>query len=254
MSLRRCHGLLQRLAWTQALLARFAHTAMPPWDAGRTLLRGIWSWMHRSQWFASQIQVSWQTSTAVTRHGRDRTLFLPLTPATAERTTLLQTRLTRESRWQSTTLLRTNFFRHSLQNQLREVTRHTLATTVVNPAAALRAASQLALGTSTASRKWSGAGDLELLPVARRVLRQNRRIEERTAPPQAMLLRRSAAPPPEPDFIESDVPAQARPRGVTAASAPTPVPHGFNITQITDEVVRQLDSRLVAARERFGKI
>jgi hypothetical protein len=31
-------------------------------------------------------------------------------------------------------------------------------------------------------------------------------------------------------------------------------PSGINVTQLTDEVMRQIDRRLVAFRERLGKI
>ncbi len=245
---------LQQLAWAQALRARFAHPAGLASGSERTLLRGARAWMLRWHWFAPQIHVAWQTSVATPWERRDRPLLLPIGPAMcSERTTLLQTLLARDYQSQSTTLLRTSFLRHSMQSHLREVTRHTLATTVIERAAAPRAMSLLQGDASTATRR-AGTADPELLPLVKRVLRQNRRIEEQVVPSQTVLLPSSAPRIREPHFMEASVLPQARPTGVSAAWAATPAPQSFNINQITDEVVRQLDSRLVATRERFGRI
>ena len=93
-----------------------------------------------------------------------------------------------------------------------------------------------------------------MLPLAKRLLRQNYRIEEQVAPFQTVLVRHSSPAVREEHFMDASVPVQTRSAGVTAAWVGTPVPQGFNTSQITDEVVRQLDSRLLASRERFGKI
>jgi len=44
-------------------------------------------------------------------------------------------------------------------------------------------------------------------------------------------------------------PAQQEPIGVGSAAL-----HGMNVTQVADEVMKQLDRRLIAARERMGRI
>ncbi len=253
----RGHSLfLQQLAWAQALRGRFAHPAGLASGSERTLLRGARAWMLRCHWFAPKIHLAWHTSiaTATAWEGRGRTLLLPPGPVMfSERATLLQFLLTREYQRQATTPLSAGVIRNSMHTQLREVTRHTLATMVVERAAAPSAMSLLQGDASTVTRM-AGTADPELLPLVKRVLRQNRRIEEQVAPSQTVLLPSSAPRIREPHFMEAGVPPQARPTGVSAAWAATPAPQSFNINQITDEVVRQLDSRLVATRERFGRI
>src|SRR5262249_54966470 len=199
----------------------------------RTLLRGTWLWMQRSQWFALQIQVAWQTSVAATWQGRGRTFLMPLPPLPSERRTLLQTLLAREYKSQSTTFWRTGVLRHSTRSLLRELTRHTLATMVVERATAPGAKSQLQVDASTATRR-ARAAEPELLPLLKRVLQQNRRIEEQVVPSQTVLLRPSAPPAREAHFLEAAPAPQARPTGMNTAWMAMPIQPGFNINQITD--------------------
>ncbi len=154
------HVCLHRIAWTQALIARFVHFATPVRGMERTPLRGTWAWMQRSHWFAPQIQLAWHTSVAATWQGRDRTLLMPLSPPPSERTTLLQTVLTREYWSRSTTLLRSTLLRHLTQSHLQEITRHTLATLVVERTAP-GAMSRWLVDPAVATQKSAGAVEPE---------------------------------------------------------------------------------------------
>ncbi len=108
------------------------------------------------------------------------------------------------------------------------------------------------------SRHHDTAGLMQQREKISQLLReQTRRVEERCLLPE-MRMQRTPAPPLEISACnrapahESSI-ASARPvtgtqwTGGAAASMP-------NISQITDEVVRQLDRRFVASRERLGKI
>ncbi|HTQ86981.1 MAG TPA: hypothetical protein VMI93_12265 [Candidatus Solibacter sp.] len=96
-----------------------------------------------------------------------------------------------------------------------------------------------------------------LKKVSQQVLQQTRRVEERRLMPEMRMQRMFTAPREIPsysrsatnEFGVSDVrPAAGTPwTGGAMAGGP-------NIVQITDEVVRQLDRRFVASRERLGKI
>jgi hypothetical protein len=239
----------QRLSWTQALVDRLAHPAMRAFGAERTLLRGARLSRHRSHWFAPQFHVSWQTMTAVTWPGSDRKRMLPLAAIAPERRVLLRAR---EFHSQSTTFLRTGFLRQSTHNHTLEVSRHTSSTIMLLSAAARDAMARLTVDDSFV-RSRSNA-EPELLSLATRVLRQSRRIEEQVTPVHTILVRRFPSSSHEAPFTDSAPPLQVRtPVGNSPWAVPPPQP-GFNINQITDEVVRKLDSRLVAARERFGKI
>jgi hypothetical protein len=245
----------QRLAWTHALMARFAHLPGLGFGSDKTLLRTLRAWMSRSHWFAPQTQVAWQTSITAAWMGRDRTLLLqPASVMFAERSTLLNTPLARVDQRQFTTLLNAWFIGTATQSHLRETTRHTLATMTVAGTGGEVATGRFPAGVSSRMRGAEGAGELEMPLVAKRVLRQNRRIEEQAAFSQIVLLQRSVPVVSEQSFVQPSVTPPVRPAAVSTVRNPNPVSQSFNINQITDEVVRQLDSRLVAARERFGKI
>lgn len=86
-------------------------------------------------------------------------------------------------------------------------------------------------------------------------LQRHSRIEEAWTPPSTVLLRRSPMQTQETQFIEAPAMSfPARPQAVNSQWTIPAVQPGININQITDEVVRKLDSRLIAARERYGKI
>ena len=248
------HGMLRWLAWTESLVSRSAHLSLPTSSGQRTLLRGTWRWLRRSQWSVPQLQFTWQTSVNAIWQGRERIHVPCPTPSIDAHTTLLQTVLAHEYRNQTTTLVRTGSLRQLTKNYLREATRHTLVRVISEHAAAALTMPQCTLVAST-NRKWSGAWDLEQSLVVKRVLRQNQRIEEHvTARPQTVLLRRAAPVVQESGSVETPVVPQARRASTNAAWSASAPQSGFNISQITDAVVRQLDNRLVAARERFGKI
>jgi hypothetical protein len=81
------------------------------------------------------------------------------------------------------------------------------------------------------------------------------------APAVPMIVRRPAAPPVageasrprppvRPDLVDWDLPAASRP-----AAAPAPIPLGpTELSRLTDQVVRAIDHRFTAHRERHGRI
>jgi hypothetical protein len=240
-------------AWAQALRDHRAHPAAPTGGVERTLLRRTWLLMSFIQRFAPLIQLGWQTSTATTVHGQNRTLVVPLPPLPQERTTLLQTLLSREHSSQSTIFQRTGFHRYSTQFRVQEAARHMLTRMMMEPARS-QGAKSLSHTDAADGARGSRVEETEQLPLAKRVLLQHRRLDVQVAPPQTVLRRRSIPPAREAQFHESVPLSQVRPASMNSAWTPFPTQSRFTINQITDEVVRQLDGRLVAARERFGKI
>ena len=100
--------------------------------------------------------------------------------------------------------------------------------------------------------------DALLLDLAGRITRQARRIEERPVDTPPNLVSGAPAVHGAGDFVlelPKFVPmkeAAALAGSDTLPGTPSVVP--VNVTQLTDEVMRQLDHRMIAARERMGKI
>jgi hypothetical protein len=100
--------------------------------------------------------------------------------------------------------------------------------------------------------------DALLLNLAGRIARQAIRVEERPADPPLNLLSGSPAASGTGDFVlelprfvpVNDARAHSDPDTMLGAPPAMPV----NVVQLTDEVMRQLDRRMIAARERMGKI
>jgi hypothetical protein len=103
------------LAWTQAIQDRFARSWMPGRGNEQTLLQRTSLLMRHYQQPAPQVQVGWQTSITAGWPGHDRTLLIPLPPAPPERLILMQTLLSREHYFQSSSILRTGLLRNSMQ-------------------------------------------------------------------------------------------------------------------------------------------
>jgi hypothetical protein len=85
-----------------------------------------------------------------------------------------------------------------------------------------------------------------------RIARLSRRLEERVAQATTLVMRRQPAieiAPATTPTQQTFETAVGRPWQQNTASAAT-----IGISQITDEVVRQLDRRVVATRERLGRI
>lgn len=109
-----------------------------------------------------------------------------------------------------------------------------------------------AIGRDGLTREMSG------MAMTTRILRRLNRVEERPLSPEP----RRVSGASEFDGFEGKLETSARRRrrdldgaahrSGTAASVPMPA--SINMTQLTDEVMRQLDRRLVALRERMGKI
>jgi hypothetical protein len=245
--------VLRRLAWAQALWARFAHPTAGVSVGEGTLLRRVRGSLLRFWYFAPQMRVAWETSMATIFQGRDRTIFQTAVPRLANRG-VLQAVSAREYLRQSTMLLSAGFIRNSLQHQLQEVTRHASASVLGMRPMAPSATAPDRLGATMAVQRRAVAEDLRNVSLVTRLRQQNRRIEEPARPARTVLLNRSSPVVRESSFVGAGALQQVRSTGAHGAWAAAPAALGFNISQITDEVVRRLDNRLVAARERFGKI
>jgi len=248
-------GVVRRFAWAQALMARFAHLPLPELGRGRKfLLHGTWQWIRSSSSFAPQLQFSLHTSVNANWNQHEPFRGTPPGLAASGYGTMLHTVLARDHYRQSATLLNTSFLLQSTQRYWHQETRHNLATVIMRGNSARAAMSGLPTRAAAPSQKRADASEAPW-SLATRVLRQNQRIEELVSGcPQTILLRHAGSPLREPAFIDGHALPQMR---TSAASLewPSSEPRlGVNISHITDEVVRQLDSRLVAARERFGKI
>ena len=100
--------------------------------------------------------------------------------------------------------------------------------------------------------------DVLLLDLAGRIARQASRVEERPVDPPPNLLSGAYAAHGTGDFVlelprfvpVKEAGANSGPDTMLGAQPALPV----NVVQLTDEVMRQLDHRLIAARERMGKI
>lgn len=93
--------------------------------------------------------------------------------------------------------------------------------------------------------------------IAARILRQARRVEERPAgqPVETVVapsVVRVAGSVPEPSQVMPVKEISTSPAFSSLPSTPLAAP--FSVAQLTDEVMRQLDRRVVAARERLGKM
>lgn len=101
------------------------------------------------------------------------------------------------------------------------------------------------------------AADAGPLEITTRIMRQFRRVEERPFSREPGWAPGAPAPRGSEPVLEA--PARKLRRDMDSTLdfgrvATVPPPAALNLTQLTDEVMRQLDRRLVAARERMGKI
>jgi hypothetical protein len=245
---RRATSTQRRLAWARALMDRFAHSVMPARRVEQRLLERAGTSMLREHWFAPQIHVSWHPS-VVTTLQRVASTSVAFTSAPAHRFTLFQALVAREYQSHRTTSVRTTVCRHSMVDRLQTVTMQTTAMTLV-PGMPAMWISRSTSHPVVEEQKRVGAER----SVVTRVLREHGRLEEPMAPAGRVLLQRGSPAVGESPFGGTAPPPPPRP-GVQHGgwSAVTPG-QGLNISQITDEVVRQLDSRLIAARERFGNV
>lgn len=90
-----------------------------------------------------------------------------------------------------------------------------------------------------------------------RITRRLRRIEEAPLSPEPRMVNVAAPARGFEEILEA--PARKLHRELSPVhhsylGASAPHPPGMNVTQLTDEVMRQIDRRLVAVRERMGKI
>jgi hypothetical protein len=130
----------------------------------------------------------------------------------------------------------------------------------VNTAAAVSV--EFSPARSFATRRWSESvePDQGAISLPQRLMRKHRRVEERPFL-RPRDLKPMIAPPPtpeEPAVVHRtrrqvrqgfDAQPEAAPRQRALPPAP-----GVNVAQITDAVMQQLDRRLIAARERMGRI
>ncbi len=243
-----------RLSWAESVIARHQLSKGLRREGGQTLLRGTRRSVRLIQNFAPQTHVSWRASMAFTYNAAERSAYtLPASPA-PERTTALQILpvVMRESQ-SSTTLFRADTLRQWTERLVREVKQHTIATTVVERSAPSGVLKLVPVDSAPTTRTMRG----EPLSLVQRVLLKNVRIEEQLEPAQKVLVHGSASIKQNRPVMEETAQFQSNAPTASAQwgnSGSTPQFGAFNISQITDQVVRQLDSRLVAARERFGKI
>jgi hypothetical protein len=88
--------------------------------------------------------------------------------------------------------------------------------------------------------------------ILQRVVDQRQRVEERIQRPAIV----RQQPPPARTFARDEHelrPEQSRTRPPAQTWPPATSPPAINLEQLTDQVVRQIDRRFVAYRERMGK-
>jgi hypothetical protein len=255
MKLHGSSGMMRRFAWARTLMARFAHLPLPDLGRGRHfLLHGSWQWIRSSSSFAPQLQFALHTSVNANWNQHEPFRGTPPGLAMSGHGTMLHTVLARDHYRQHATLLNTVLFLQSTQRHWHQEIHRSLATVIMKGSTARAAVSGLPTGAAATTQKRADASETPW-SLATRVLRQNQRIEEIVSGrPQTVLLRPAGSPLRERAFMDSPAVPQMR-TSAPSLEWPSPEPRpGVNISHITDEVVRQLDSRLVAARERFGKI
>lgn len=102
---------------------------------------------------------------------------------------------------------------------------------------------------------------LEFRTLYRRVIETAQRVEVRPAP--AIMVRQPVAPPIPADNgrantgVGSDATVLQSPRGPRVGAtglAPGVVPSDLDIERLTEKVVRKIDDRILAYRERMGKV
>jgi len=129
----------------------------------------------------------------------------------------------------------------------------------------VKGASQLQAPLQLAFRRLFGADESILLKgsqiateasvraLGEHIVRQSYRVEERVAETAAVVMRR----PPAVEMAPT-MPTNQHPFVTTAAEQSwrqdTSPPPALDLERITDQVVRQLDRRVVALRERLGKV
>lgn len=89
--------------------------------------------------------------------------------------------------------------------------------------------------------------------LVERLMRQSQRVEERAAEAATVVMRRPPVVDRAPAMTGNQQTFVTTVAGQSWQQHTAPPP-GINIEQITDRVVRQLDRRVVAARERLGKV
>jgi hypothetical protein len=245
--------VIRILSLMQRLTEQFARRAMVRHGMTQLLLRHASlgrSWFRRS---TPQVHFSWQISLPADSQVNNRSIFVSSAATPAEHRTRVETLALRELRRQST-ILRAEFVRQTTANFAREICNRSTSTILMDGAIPRVAASQLALGYPPAPRIRSSRPEPESAALVKRVLQQSRRIEEQVTPVRTVLVRRGTVSSQLEQFADSAPLPQGRPTRASPSWAVTTPQPAFNINHITDEVVRKLDSRLVAARERFGKI
>jgi len=115
-------------------------------------------------------------------------------------------------------------------------------------------------GQHTESGERQQQMEFEILraPVGDRIVRRLQRVEELPVYPLVEMNSGVTSRRPRPDLVFQSTALQGPTtvsRRNSAADTPTAVPAPvLNLGAITDEVVRQIDRRLVATRERMGKM
>jgi hypothetical protein len=243
------------LMWSLAIASRYAAAVRPGSPNERTLLRAAQFWLLRWRTTAPALQVVVPISGMTAPRNRDRLVIASANPTMFSRhTTFFNTPPVHKTFYRNwTTSQASALVRNSTNVFQSSVHRHLAFTTLI-------AGKPASWKESGAQVEWAGR-----LPVleplnsampqtARRILKQGCRVEEQIVHAATVLLRRSIPAASERSWMEEQ-PIPVRPAQNGYQTWTTPVTaQTLNFQQITDEVVKQLDRRLIASRERFGKI
>lgn len=244
---------LRQLAWSEKLFARFANSTSAAFSDNHTLLRNARFWMLQSHVFAPAFHVNASSSLALRNYQRERLFVAQSTQLTIfQRTTLTYPLVTQNYFRQYATAPGVTLTQNSLHAS--QTTLHRSALTLAAAASSAVQSMQLIAASAATEPGRHRVVDSTALLLAQHLVSKVCRVEEQLGLTRTVLLRRSL-PIAEQQLVETATPSQMhaqRPRALSTAEAVPPQP--FSIQRITDEVVRQLDNRLIAARERFGKV
>jgi hypothetical protein len=90
--------------------------------------------------------------------------------------------------------------------------------------------------------------------LVERLARQSQRVEQRAATPATAVVLQRPPMATMPAAIMTEQPSSFSNAPVPSSQHNTMSPPGINLEQLTDQIARQLDRRVVAMRERLGRV
>jgi hypothetical protein len=97
--------------------------------------------------------------------------------------------------------------------------------------------------------------ETEVTEISRRLAERVRRVPEALSPPAPMILRSEPqAVRPPPSFEEASAPTRWQDPPIRPSPVPPAAIAPVNIDQLTAQVLKQIDRRVVARRERLGQV